>query len=174
MAWCLLFSVFFLSIPLVFAQDSKQFSSDSGVLVSPPAQAQVSVQGSTVNNAGSGASDLSDQGNSDNPGPHSPLQPDGDSGNIPKDDIVVKGTNAVIFQMTANLKLTQDQINAVRPIVADNIANVRNLQQKLEDGAINGKTMYNQREQLTIDEFRKLSTILTPDQMKVWISIQSQ
>lgn len=93
-------------------------------------------------------------------------------GTSPTDEIVVKGTNVVIFQMTANLKLTQAQIDAVRPIIADNIAKVRNLQKKLEHGLIDSKTMYRQREQLTNDEYRQLGAILSPDQMKVWISIQ--
>ena len=92
----------------------------------------------------------------------------------PTDDIVVKATNAVIFQMTANLKLTQDQISAVQPIIADNIAKVRNLQQSLEDGTIDSSTMYNQRQQLVNDEDLQLGSILTPDQMKVWLSIQGQ
>ena len=91
----------------------------------------------------------------------------------PTDEIVVKATNAVIFQMTANLKLTQDQISAVRPIITDNIVKVRNLQQSLEDGSIDGNTMYTRREQLTNDEYQKLSAILTPDQMKLWVNIQN-
>lgn len=90
------------------------------------------------------------------------------------DEIVIKATNAIIFQMTANLKLTQDQISAVEPIIADNIAKVRNLQQRLEDGNIDNNTMYSQRKQLIIDEDQQLSTILTQDQMRVWVRMQNQ
>jgi len=94
-------------------------------------------------------------------------------GSSPTDDIVVKATNAVIYQMTANLKLTQGQITAVRPIIADNIVKTRVLQQSLEDGNIDGKTMYNQRQQLINEEYRELGSVLTPDQLKLWISIQN-
>jgi len=92
----------------------------------------------------------------------------------PTDEIVIKATNAVIFEMNANLKLSQDQINAIQPIVADNIVKTRNLQQSLQDGNIDGSTMYSQRQQLTNDENSQLAAILTPDQMKVWINIQNQ
>ncbi len=145
-------------------------------------------QESTGNNEGSSASGASDQGNLDNSGNQSPRHADVDngassqndtesssnSGDVSKDEIVVKSTEAVISQMTANLKLTQDQINAVRPIVEDNIVKVRALQQKLGHGDIDGKTMVNQRTQLTIDEDKALSSILTPDQLKLWVSIQDQ
>jgi len=90
------------------------------------------------------------------------------------DDIVVKATDAVIFQMTSNLKLTPDQTTAVRPVIAANIVKVRNLQRSLEDGTIAGKTMYSQRKQLIDDENQELSSILTSDQMKVWLSMQDQ
>jgi len=93
---------------------------------------------------------------------------------LPTDDIVVKAANAVVFQMTENLKLTQDQISAVEPIIAENIAQVRNLQQNLENGNIDGTAMYNQREQLNIKALQDLSLVLTPSQMKVWRAIQYQ
>jgi hypothetical protein len=93
---------------------------------------------------------------------------------LPTDEIVVKATDAVIFEMTANLKLTQDQVSAVRPVIADNIAKIRNLQQSLEDGNIDGSAMYAQKEQLINDENQEISSILTPDQMKVWMSMQNE
>jgi len=93
---------------------------------------------------------------------------------LPTDDIVVKATDAVIFQMKANLNLTQDQITAVQPIIAAYTAKVRNLQQSLEDGDIDGRAMYNQRQQLTNDEYQQLGTILTSNQLKTWINIESQ
>ena len=90
---------------------------------------------------------------------------------LPTDDIVVKATDAVIFQMKANLNLTQDQITAVQPIIAAYTAKVRNLQQSLEDGDIDGRAMYNQRQQLTNDEYQQLGTILTSNQLKTWIRL---
>jgi len=68
--------------------------------------------------------------------------------------------------------LTDDQIVSVRAIITDNVVKVRNLQLSLENGTIDGKTMYNQRNQLTQDENQKLRTILTSDQMKVLINIE--
>jgi hypothetical protein len=91
----------------------------------------------------------------------------------PTDDIVVKAANAVIFQMTANLKLTEDQISAARPIIADNIAKVRNLQQSLEDGTIESSAMYSRRQGLINDESQELSSVLTTDQMRIWLSMQN-
>jgi len=75
--------------------------------------------------------------------------------------------------MTANLKLTQEQIDAIEPIIANNIAKVRNLQQSLEDGTIDSGTMYSQRQQLFNKEGQELSSILSTDQMKAWIIIQN-
>ena len=76
-------------------------------------------------------------------------------------------------QITANMKLTQDQISAVQVIIADNIAKVRNLQLSLGKGSIDAKTMNSQRELFNNDENQKLSQIFTSDQMKVWMNIQS-
>ncbi len=90
------------------------------------------------------------------------------------DEIVVKATDAVMFQITANMKLTQDQINATRPIIADNIVKVRNLQLSLENGTIDGKAMYTQKQQLINDENQELSHIFTSDQMRVWLNIKNE
>jgi hypothetical protein len=166
---CVLFS---LSISLshrTFAQVPDQSQSDPDVLVSSPdVRAQVSDQGGTGHKNSSADAGEPSQ---DNPGDH------GKSETAPKpstDEIIIKATDAVMFQMTANLKMTQDQISAVRPIVEDNIIKVRDLQKSLESGSIDGKTMYDQRQQLTQDEYQKLGLILTQDQMKVWINIQNQ
>ena len=163
---CFLFSVFFLLASWVFAQDSDQSLADSGVLVSSPNHTHVVGQDSTVNNGSN------DDGSSQNMRPDSSDSPN--TSNPPTDEIVVKATDAVIFQMTANLKLTQDQISAVRPIITDNIVRVRKLQQSLQDGTIDSKAMYDQRLQLTEDEDRQLSHILSADQLKLWVSIQGQ
>jgi len=98
----------------------------------------------------------------------------GDKLETSTDDIVIKAANAVIFQMAANLKLTPDQTGAVRPVIMDNIVKARKLQQRLKDGAIDGKTMYRQRQELTEGEDRRLLPILTPGQLKAWIDIQNQ
>ena len=150
----ILFSIFFLTIPLVHAQDSGQ-SADSGVLVSSPTHTEVPDQDN---------SDGSNGGNNDTESKapvHSSTDP-----------IVIKATDAVMFQMIANLKMSQDQIDAVRPIVMDNIVKVRSLQQSVEDGTIDSKAMVEQRKGLTGDEDQQLSHILSADQMKVWLNMQ--
>lgn len=79
-----------------------------------------------------------------------------------------------MFQITANMKLSQDQINTIQPIIMKYIIKIRDLQQSLESGKIDGKTMYDQREQLYKDEDRELSLILTPAEMNLWANIQIQ
>ena len=87
------------------------------------------------------------------------------------DAIIIKSVDALMFQITANMRLTPDQISAVRIIIADNIVKVRNLQLNLQHGDIDAKTMFSQRQQANSDESEALSHILNPDQMKVWFNI---
>jgi len=180
-----LWGVLFLSSTWIMAQDADQSSSDSGVLVSSGSQDQGPDQANADKN---GNSSLSENAGRYNSGHHKNKHEE-DSGSSatntavnnsagpgaskPADDIVNKATDAVIFQMTANLKLTQDQITAARPVVANNIAKTRDLQQNLEDGNIDGKTMYSQRQQLIDQEYQQLGSVLTPDQLKLWVSIQN-
>lgn len=169
----LFFSLSFLWVPLGAAQDSSS-SSDSGVLVSSPAPTKPSDQGTT---GGNGAIIVSNSPQQDQ-APQKAAGAKGSSAagsNSPVTNaIVAKATDVVMFQITANMKLTQDQINVIRPIITDNIVKVRDLRQKLADGTIDSKTMYNQRQQLAKDEYQALSAILSADQMKVWINLQNQ
>jgi hypothetical protein len=168
--WSSLFCGSFLLTPWGFAQDSDQSSSNSGVLVSSPVHADVLDQDSTGNEVSSDApiNDDSSQNTIGN---------DSDSGktsNSSTDEIIDKSTNLVMSQITENMKLTQDQISAIRPIIKDNIVKVRDLQLSLEKGNIDAKAMYNQKLQAINDENQKLSLIFSPDQMKVWINIQNE
>jgi hypothetical protein len=154
-----------LSAAWVFAQDADQSSSGSGVLVSGGSNAPDSPddQGSLNN------SEQKDHQNSNDAS-----APQNAASNPPTDPIIVKATDAVMFQVTANMKLTQDQINAIRLIVTDNLSKVRDLQLSVQKGNIDSKEMYSQKEQLFAEEDQKLSHILTPDQMKIWVNIQGQ
>ena len=89
------------------------------------------------------------------------------------DEIVIKSTDAIMFQITANMKLSPDQISAIRSIVTDNIVKVRNLQLGLQHGDIDAKTIFNERQQANSDEDEQLGHILSADQMKVWLNIQN-
>lgn len=172
LAGCLFF-VSILSVPLVFAQDSDR-SSSSGVLVSPPIQAPD--QDGLINDGTSNASVSSSRENPGGQGSVRHRHAQANSASSPANDtdpIVAKATQAVIFQMTANLQLTQDQINAVGPIISEGITQQRNLQQQHADGQIDGPTLYNQRQQVISGENQQLGSVLTPDQMKTWLGIEN-
>ena len=76
-------------------------------------------------------------------------------------------------QITDNMKLTDEQMTAVRSIIEDNIVKTRKLQQSVENGTLDSKTMSNKVLQLTNEENKKLGKILSTDQMKAWINIQN-
>jgi len=168
LACVLFFSVFYLLPSSTFAQDSGQSSADSGVLVSPPIQAADKNNG-TSNNVKSDALISSNPDTSSNPKPNRPQDADGNA----SDEIILKSTNAMMLQITENMKLTQDQVRAIEPVIKDTIIRTRDLQLSLEKGTIDGKTMYSQREELTRQENQRLGRILTADQMKVWMNIQN-
>jgi len=176
-----LFIAFFLLAPLVFAQHSDQSSSD-GVLVSPPIGQGSDIDSSGDNGTG-GDSNVSGHhkhhppasSSSDTTNSNSSDTASQNTSNVsPTDEIVVKSADAVMFQMKANLKLTQEQISFLEPIITDNIVQARKLQLSLENGTIDGKTMYQQKQQLTQQEYKELGSILSADQLKTWINIQEQ
>ncbi|MDE2230627.1 MAG: hypothetical protein KGJ95_00985 [Candidatus Omnitrophica bacterium] len=167
--------------PLLFARDSGS-SYGPGVLVSPPVQASGSNQYNPTDDGRGGASDSSYQGDGGRPRRHQPRQAQNsgdlsqnDQGNDsnPPDGIVAKATEVTVGGMAANLKLTQDQINSVRPIVAENIGKTRALQQSLQKGDIDAKTMVARRQQLLIEENRQLAAVLSPQQMQAWMNIEN-
>jgi hypothetical protein len=154
----------------VWAQGPDRLSSDSGVLVSGSNHAQGTDQDSKGERRSIIVSDAPQEGNSKE---NSRSGDKPSNGEVPPDAIVVKSTKAVMAQMTANMKLTPEQIGAIEPIVEDNIAKVRELQLSLQKGTIDGRTMVAQRTQLTRDENQKLSGILNSGQMKVWLQMQN-
>ncbi len=159
----LFFILLFILIPRVFAQNPDQTLSDSGVLVSG-------------NNTSSAVIGLADRDDPIDPGNQQERQSvvnSDDASNSSTDPIIMKSTDAVMFQITANMKLSQDQIKTIQPIIMKYIVKVRDLQQSLGKGDIDGKTMYGQREQLYKDEDRELSRIFTSDQMNIWANIQN-
>jgi len=168
-----LFCTSFLLATFVFAQNSDQSSSDSGVLVSPPINAQVSGKNNSDNNGSILVQDSSNQGISNNAGQSNKPKNADQSKSVPVDQIDVKATDFIMSQITANMKLTDDQLSVVRMIVQDNVVQARKLQLSVENGAMDSKTMSQQIIQLTNDENKKLGKVLTSDQMKAWINIQN-
>jgi len=158
----LFFGLFLLLISRGFAQNADQ--SSSGVLVSPPINEQVAVQ------------EISDNAGNSEVSPQKTDEKSSESSKVPSppaDDIVAKSTDAMMSQITANMKLTQDQTGVVRGIIEDYTAKTRSLQLSMQNGTLDAKAMYAQRQQLTKDEAVALSRIFTSDQMKVWINIQA-
>jgi hypothetical protein len=152
----LLVTFLFVPGPFIFAQNSDQPAPDSGVLVS------------------GGDSGGQETGSLSQENPSSSDDQAQNKSDAPTDPIIIKATSALMFQITANMKLSQDQINTIQPIIMKYIIKIRDLQQSLESGKIDGKTMYDQREQLYKDEDRELSLILTPAEMNLWANIQIQ
>ncbi|MDE2028596.1 MAG: hypothetical protein KGK03_03045 [Candidatus Omnitrophica bacterium] len=156
MAVVLLGAVCFQAIAL--AQGAGQPS--DGVLVSGAIQDQEAVSATLIHDQDHASHPPAEQ-QRDNPA--SP----------PVDDIVLKATESIVSSMTVNLKLTSDQVDAVTPIIQDNIAKTRALQQSLQHGAIDSKAMIKQRQRLFDEENRKLASVLNRDQMKGWAVMQS-
>jgi hypothetical protein len=88
------------------------------------------------------------------------------------EEVVVKSTDTLVFEINANMKLTPDQQAAVRAIIMDNIVQVRALQAQVRQGDIDSKSMYTQRQALMDKENKKLKTLLNPQQMSVWLNLQ--
>ena len=168
-----LLSVSFLLSTCVFAQNSEQSSSDSGVLVSPPINAQASGKDNSGNNGSILVQDSSNQGVSNNTGKFNKPKKADQPKLVPVDEIDLKAADFIMSQITANMKLTDDQLSAVRMIVQDNVVQAKKLQLSVENGTMDSKTMSQQTMQLTDVENKKLAKVLTSDQMRAWINIQN-
>lgn len=80
----------------------------------------------------------------------------------------------IVVEMKKELKLTQQQSDAVKPIIKENMAKREELRQSIEDqpAVADTATIQSKIRQLDQDENQKLSQILTQDQMKKWIQKQ--
>jgi hypothetical protein len=147
-------------MPFAYAQDNDQSPAGSGVLVS-----------------GDDSNLPKEEHNDGDNAPQDKPMDKADTANpptSPTDDIIVKSTDLVIFQMTANLKLTPDQVNAAKPIVTDYEVKVRDLQLSLQKGNMDSKAMVLQRNLAVEDENNALSHVFSPDQLKLWIEIENE
>jgi hypothetical protein len=82
--------------------------------------------------------------------------------------------NDIVAKMKKELNLTQQQADAVKPIIEENMAKREELRQSVQDQAmiIGRVTIQSKIGQLDQDENQKLSQILTQDQMNKWIQKQ--
>ena len=83
-------------------------------------------------------------------------------------------TGDILARMKTELNLTQAQANAVKPIIKEYAAKRHQIRESLEEQGVTDKNIiFSHMEQIREEESRKLSQILTPDQMKRWNSKQT-
>jgi len=85
-----------------------------------------------------------------------------------------ESVNDIVVKMKNELNLTQQQTDAVKPIIEEDMARREELRQGIQDQAMitDRATIESKIEQLDQDENQKLSQILTKDQMNKWIQKQ--
>lgn len=80
----------------------------------------------------------------------------------------------IIAKMKTQVKLTQQQTDAIKPIIENNIIQRQQLMEDLEKEGVTDKSIIqNTMEQLEKDKNQKLSQVFTKDQMDKWISYQN-
>ena len=80
----------------------------------------------------------------------------------------------IVAKMQAKLNLTQDQINAITPIIEKYSPKREKLRQSMEDGAKDKDAVRIQSKQLKADEKQELSQVLSADQLSQWERMQNQ
>ena len=81
----------------------------------------------------------------------------------------------IVAKMKKELNLTQEQVDAVKPILAEDMAKRDELKQSLRDQVTisDSSAIQSKIGELDRDENKKLSMILTKDQMNKWIQKQN-
>jgi len=81
--------------------------------------------------------------------------------------------NDIVAKMKKELNLTQQQADAVKPIIDENMTKREELREEQNQAMMADRaTIQSKIEQLDQDENQKLSQILTKDQMNKWIQKQ--
>jgi hypothetical protein len=82
--------------------------------------------------------------------------------------------NDIVAKMKKELNLTQQQADAVKPIIEENMAKREELRQSVQDQTmiVDRATIQSKIGQLDQDENQKLSQILTQAQMNKWVQKQ--
>jgi flagellar motor protein MotB len=83
--------------------------------------------------------------------------------------------NEIVAEMKKELNLTQEQADAVKPIIEENMAKREELRQRVQDEVMltDRATIQRKIRELERDENQKLAQILTKEQMNKWIQKQS-
>ena len=80
----------------------------------------------------------------------------------------------IIAKMKTQVNLTQQQVDALKPIIENNIIQRQQLMQDLKMEGVTDKSIrQNTREQLEKDKSQKMAQVLTKDQMDKWTSYQN-
>ncbi len=86
-----------------------------------------------------------------------------------------QSVDAIMAKMKTELNLTKAQVDAVKPIIEENIAKRQAVIQTIKEQNITDKNMVRDRlEELKEEENQKLSQVLNKDQMKHWSDLQNQ
>jgi hypothetical protein len=95
-------------------------------------------------------------------------QPQGDEKHQPP------STEDIVAKMQSKLSLTQDQANAVMPIVEKYSSKRQEIRQSMQDGTADKDSIRSQMKQLKEDEKQELSQVLSEDQLGQWEQMQNQ
>ena len=80
----------------------------------------------------------------------------------------------IIAKMKTQVNLTQQQVDALKPIIENNIIQCQQLMQDLKKEGVTDKSIIqNTMQQLEKDKNQKIAQILTKDQMDKWVSYQN-
>ena len=83
-------------------------------------------------------------------------------------------TDEIIAKMKTQVNLTQQQVDALKPIIENNIIRRQQLMQDLKKEGVTDKSIIqNTMEQLEKDKNQKIAQVLTKDQMDKWVSYQN-
>jgi hypothetical protein len=80
----------------------------------------------------------------------------------------------IVAKMQSKLNLTQDQVNAVSPIIGAYSSKRQDILQSIEKGTADKVSIRSQMKQLKQDERRELSQVLSSNQISQWNKMQSQ
>lgn len=78
--------------------------------------------------------------------------------------------DTIVSKMQTKLNLTPEQATAVKPIVEETMAK----RQEIRGAGGDKREMFKQMKQLKEEEEKKLSGVLTPEQMKQWTDAKSE
>jgi len=80
----------------------------------------------------------------------------------------------IVAMMQSKLNLTQDQVNAVTPIIEKYASKRQELRQSMQGGTADMSSIRSQMKQIKADQTQELSQVLSPAQLSQWEQMMSQ